>query len=288
MENPVLVFVYGTLRRFQSNSHLLDDAVLVASQCWTRGQLFDSSYGYPYMVQSDSGRVYGELYQIDSSQLKKLDELEDYKGPGQDNLYDRVQQTINTDNGTKQAFVYVLANSRQIEKISLINGGDWSVYCYLKKNDSLLYFAYGSCMDIQSFKEEQKEHYFTKVIGRGILDGYTLRYTRVISDGGRADVVEEGGKVEGKVYQIPREAVSYLDEREGVKYSSYRPAIVPIKLDNNMTIEALTYIVVNKKREAVPPAHYMESIIRGGTGFLSPAYMKQLKEQYKVLSNLKS
>lgn len=240
------------------------------------------------MLKSDNGKVYGELYQIDPGQLKMVDALEDYKGPGQDNLYDRVQQTIFTDTGTRQAFVYVLSNEKQISSLSLIREGDWSVYRFLQEHDSLLYFAYGSCMDFQSFKEAKKEHYFKHVIGRGILDGYTLRYTRVLSDGGRADIVEEGGKVEGKVYQIPAKAVTYLHKREGVKYGSYRPATVPIKLDNGNTIEALTYIVVNKEAEATPPKYYMDYIIRGGTGFLSPLYMNQLKEQYKLLLSNKN
>ncbi len=288
MESPILVFVYGTLRRFQSNSHLLDDAKVVASQCWTGGLLYDSSYGYPVMIQSDKGKVYGELYQINKEQLKMVDALEDYKGPGQDNLYERMQQPVFSDTGTRMAFVYVFSNNMKIGSLSLIRGGDWSVYRFLQEYDSLLYFAYGSCMDYQSFKEEKKEHYFQHVIGRGILDGYTLRYTRVLSDGGRADIVEEGGKVEGKVYQIPAKAVSYLHKREGVKYESYRPAIVPIKLDNGNTIEALTYIVVNKEAEAAPPKYYMDYIIRGGTGFLSPLYLNQLKEQYKLLLSNKN
>ncbi|MBB6443950.1 gamma-glutamylcyclotransferase [Bacillus benzoevorans] len=286
MENCHLVFVYGTLRKFQNHSHLLDTAVLVASQCWTSGKLYDSSYGYPFMVQAND-RVYGELYQLDSEQLKMVDDLEDYQGPGQDNLYERVEQTIFSDSGTWQAFVYVLPKSKNKDSLSLIKEGDWSVYRLLKDHDRLLYFAYGSCMDMQSFKKAKKEHYFQQVIGRGILDGFTLRYTRVLSDGGRADIVEEGGKVEGKVYQISSQAVSYLHEREGVKYNSYRPAIVPVKLDNHMIKEALTYIVVKKEREVAPPVYYMDSILRGGTGFLSPAYLNKLKEQYKLLLNNK-
>lgn len=288
MESPILVFVYGTLRRFQSNSHLLDDAKLVASQCWTRGQLYASPYGYPIMMKSDEGRVYGELYQIDSEQLKKVEDLVEYKGPNQDNLNERIQQPIYSDTGTKKAFIYVFSKNMKIGSLPLIGGGDWSVYRFLQEHDSLLYFAYGSCMDFQSFKEEKKEHYFTHVIGRGILDGYTLRYTRVLSDGGRADIVEEGGRVEGKVYKIPVKAVSYLHKREGVKYGSYRPAIVSIKLDNGITIEALTYIVVNKEAETAPPKYYMDYIIKGGTGFLSPLYMNQLKEQYKLLLSNKN
>lgn len=288
MENSILVFVYGTLRRFQSNSHLLDAAVLVASQCWTSGELYDSPYGYPFMVQSNNGKVYGELYQIDSEQLKMVDALEEYRGPGNDNLYERVEQTIFSDLGTWQAFVYVLPKCRKKDSLSMIKEGDWSVSRFLKDNDRFLYFAYGSCMDMQSFKRDNKEQYFQKVIGRGILDGFTLRYTIVLDDGGRADIVEEGGKVEGKVYQLSSmKAISYLHKREGVNHNSYRPAIVPVMLDNKMIKEALTYIVVNKKREAAPPVYYMDSIIKGGTGFLSPAYMKKLKEQYKELLNNK-
>lgn len=127
MRDNNLVFVYGTLRKHQSNSHLLRDAVLIAEQCWTNGEIYDSPYGYPFMKQAENGTVYGELYQVNDEQLKVLDELEDYRGPGQDNLYDRVIQTVYTDTGSFQALVYVLPKNKKIEKLTYIEGGDWSV-----------------------------------------------------------------------------------------------------------------------------------------------------------------
>ena len=51
-------------------------------------------------------------------------------------------------------------------------------------------------------------------------------------------------------------------------------------MENNILVEALTFIVVNKDEEAAPPAHYLEEIIRGGTGVLSSEYMKNLVDRF--------
>jgi gamma-glutamylcyclotransferase (GGCT)/AIG2-like uncharacterized protein YtfP len=58
--NQHYVFVYGTLRKNEGNHHLLRDAVCIARQCWTEGQLYDSHSGFPYLVQSTGAKVYGE------------------------------------------------------------------------------------------------------------------------------------------------------------------------------------------------------------------------------------
>ncbi|WP_331713711.1 gamma-glutamylcyclotransferase family protein [Lentibacillus sp. JNUCC-1] len=96
----------------------------------------------------------------------------------------------------------------------MIKGGDWKVH-HLIKQPSFLYFAYGSCMDDARFKAQQADQFFTDVLGQGVLKGYTLRFTRKQHDGGRADIVEEGGVVEGKVYRVTPEVLPYLYKREG-------------------------------------------------------------------------
>ncbi|MFL6561108.1 MAG: gamma-glutamylcyclotransferase [Bacillus sp. (in: firmicutes)] len=122
-----LVFVYGTLRQNERNHHLLKDAICVARQCWTEGMLYDSQLGYPFLVLDSSGRVYGELYQVDALQLKALDHLEGYKGPEEDNYYDRIEQLVQTDTESFQAKVYVLPSDRkQTMDMEPIKSGDWS------------------------------------------------------------------------------------------------------------------------------------------------------------------
>ncbi|KAB2338039.1 gamma-glutamylcyclotransferase [Cytobacillus depressus] len=278
MSRKHIVFVYGTLRRNERNHHLLDEATIIAEQAWTTGSLFDTGNGYPAMLQNKEGRVYGELYKINDKQMGDLDHLEGYFGKGQDNLYERITQKIFTDQGEYEANVYVMDI---VEKNNIkIRRGDWKVYRSITNAETIPYFAYGSCMDDARFKEKSVNHFFQIKMGRGLLDGYSLRFTRKVHDGGRADVVEEGGVVEGIVYKISKDAIPYLYSREGVNSDCYRPAIVQIKMENDIFIDALTFIVVNKEEEVAPPAHYLEEIIRGGTGVLSSEYMKKLIERF--------
>ncbi|MDN3015454.1 gamma-glutamylcyclotransferase [Paenibacillus sp. BSR1-1] len=123
-----LVFVYGTLRRYEQNHHLLKNAECLADKCWIKGDLFDSGSGYPYLVLTSQDWVFGELYQVNDNELEALDLLEEYYGPGKDNYYDRVVQSVHTESGDYEAFVYVLPEGRQQPYLVQIKEGDWCVY----------------------------------------------------------------------------------------------------------------------------------------------------------------
>jgi gamma-glutamylcyclotransferase (GGCT)/AIG2-like uncharacterized protein YtfP len=276
------VFVYGTLRRHERNDYLLKDAELVAEQAWTEGKLFDTGFGYPALQESAADVVYGELYLVTEEQLHRLDELEGYSVKALDNLYNRKIQLISHDTGKTKAYIYTIAKHNSHMLKTPIKSGDWKEY-HLRKQDPILYFAYGSCMDHARFKLAKVDQYFQKVTGTGILHGYTLRYSVTMPDGGRADIVEEGGVVEGKVYEIPADCVPYLYRREGVGSRLYRPTFVDLCINGSLYNDVLTFTVVNKEAETAPPEHYSEEIIRGGTGFLSEAYLEELKNHIKIL-----
>lgn len=282
-----LVFVYGTLRKHERNHHLLRDAACIARQCWTDGRLVDSELGYPYLVSSAHDRVYGELYEVTHLELKALDQLEGYRGPGQDNYYNRIEQMVQTDTGKVAAYVYTLPSEKLTRSLKRIKSGDWSVEQLVNRKQSLYYFAYGSCMDDARFKTAGVSPFFQKCLGRGVLEGYQLRYTRRSHDGGRADIVEEGGTVEGKVYEIPPEALRYLYRREGVNAGIYRPTLVDLTVAGGLLENVLTFVVVDKEEETAPTDHYAEEIIRGGTGCLSEAYLKKIKSQMDELKKEK-
>lgn len=271
------VFVYGTLRKHESNHFLLKDATCIARQCWTTGKLFDSFHGYPFLAQAKNNRTYGELYQVDDNELQALDDLEDYEGPGKNNLYDRKIQEVYTDLGTYRAYVYVLPNEEPVKSMNEIERGDWSVYRLLKQNQPIFYFAYGSCMDTERFEKAGVSHFFQNVKGRGILAGYQLAFTRKLQDGGRADIVEKGGTVEGKVYEIPLTALSYLYGREGVDYGCYRPTLIDVTVSGSILENVLTFVVRDKEDESAPPMHYVNEILRGGNGVLSEPYIEKIK-----------
>ncbi|MCM3764403.1 gamma-glutamylcyclotransferase [Neobacillus niacini] len=277
------VFVYGTLRRHERNHRLLQNAELVAEQAWTKGELFDTGLGYPALKQSETGTVYGELYEVSDHELALLDQLEGYKENAQDNLYERHKRTIYHDRGETEAYVYTIASHNEGMLRTPIPYGDWRVALFEKEQGNVLYYAYGSCLDDERFKLAGADHFFQQVVGCGVLDGYTLRFTKWMADGGRADIVEEGGVVEGKVYDVPRECLTYLYRREGVRSKLYRPALVDVSVNGETLKNVLTFIVVEKDPETAPPDHYHEEIVRGGTGFLSDAYMAGLKKHVETL-----
>jgi gamma-glutamylcyclotransferase (GGCT)/AIG2-like uncharacterized protein YtfP len=238
-----LVFVYGTLRHHETNCHFLMYAERVAEQCWTYGQLFDTGDGYPAMVESMTERVYGELYRVTPNELRALDQLEDYYGEGCNNLYDRIRKTVYTDRGKVEAFVYVWAQDKKELKDHIVSG-DWKCY-RLFGNHELHFFSYGSVIDSERLKDGV-EQLFQRVIGRGLLHGYSLGFTQPSFDEGRADILEIGGCVEGDVYLLSREAVDYLRDQEVVKQGIYRPTFVDIEIDGKIVPDVLTFVITKK------------------------------------------
>lgn len=282
MKQKQFVFVYGTLRKNEGNYHYLKDAEIVAGQAWTNGDLFDTGSGYPALKESVTGRVYGELYLVTNEQLRKIDLLEGYDPKGQYNLYNRKKQIVFYDTGKQEAYLYIIAEHNVSMLRIPIPSCDWKLHKFPKKKQNILYFAYGSCMDDARFILHNKNHYFQNVKGRGELKGYTLRFTRKSDDGSRADIVEEGGMVEGKVYEILVDCLPYLYRREGVNNGCYRPTFVDLSLNGTLVKDVLTFTVDKKEVETAPPSWYIEEILRGGSGFLSSSYISVLKDQVRT------
>ncbi|OIJ16439.1 hypothetical protein BKP37_05995 [Anaerobacillus alkalilacustris] len=285
MKNRNHVFVYGTLRQHEVNHRLLKEAKCISRQCWTNGILYDTGYGYPAMVPSPRQKVYGELYEVSAEQLHRLDELEGYKGVGKGNHYDRITQVIHSDFATTEAYVYVYSRSHQCD-FPEIRFGDWKCHRYLQQ-DELLYFAYGSCMDDKRFQEAGVKQQFEAIVGCGVAENYSLAYTRKSHDGGRADLIESMDHVEGKVYQITSETLSYLFRREGVTAHIYRPSFIDVTINHKTYRNVLTFLVVDKEEEVAPPPHYATEILRGANGFVSDRYYHKLADDLNVKFGLK-
>ncbi|HDR8183928.1 TPA: gamma-glutamylcyclotransferase [Bacillus thuringiensis] len=120
------VFVYGTLRKEQTNAHFMQGAICIADGAWTYGKLFDTNEGYPAMICSNEGKVYGEVYEVNGVVLQKLDELEEYTGNAESDLYDRIIETVYLGDREIRAFVYVAQDIRMLKKV--IISGDWVEY----------------------------------------------------------------------------------------------------------------------------------------------------------------
>ncbi|MGN4291249.1 gamma-glutamylcyclotransferase family protein [Bacillus cereus group sp. MYBK87-2] len=120
------VFVYGTLRKKQTNAHYMQSAICIADEAWTYGKLFDTNEGYPAMTYSNEEKVYGEVYEVNDDVLQKLDKLEEYTGNAESDLYDRITETIYLGDREIRAFVYVAQNKEMLKKV--IISGDWVEY----------------------------------------------------------------------------------------------------------------------------------------------------------------
>ncbi|WP_176447069.1 gamma-glutamylcyclotransferase [Lentibacillus sp. CBA3610] len=277
------LFVYGTLRYGGKNHHLLNSARCIYHQCQVSGLLYDTGKGYPVLQENTSDWVYGELYSITEFQLREIDQLEGVAGDKPENLFRHVTAPVSNDIGERyRAFVYTGGHIPHHDS-NHIPSGDWLVYKYLNQN-SLLYFAYGSCMDDDRFKKAGVVDYFTNVRGRGVVGGFEFQFSRKTDDGGKADLIENNREsVEGKVYEIPLDAIDYLYEREGVHTSSYRPAIVPVTL-NGSVYQSITFIGVSKSAETAPTELYGNEIVRGGNGYLSHAYLQKIRGKISRLS----
>ncbi|MBH0170017.1 gamma-glutamylcyclotransferase family protein [Fictibacillus sp. 18YEL24] len=123
-----LVFVYGTLRKEGSNAHYLQNATYIEHRCYAEGQLYDTGCGYPALVLEKNKWVTGELYEVTTEELKRLDELEDFVENRADNLYDRIVVKIKTSVGDIEAIMYVM-NAITNDFIS-IEDNDWIKYLH--------------------------------------------------------------------------------------------------------------------------------------------------------------
>ena len=112
----MLLFVYGTLRRGEANHAHLDDARFVRTACTEpRYELVDLG-GYPALLEDGSTAVIGELYEIDSSRLERLDAFEDVP-----TLYQRKSIRL----ADIEAEVYVMERDRAHRAPRIVDG-DWS------------------------------------------------------------------------------------------------------------------------------------------------------------------
>ncbi|WP_409344692.1 gamma-glutamylcyclotransferase [Paenibacillus sp. MBLB4367] len=84
------VFVYGTLLSGQSNNHIAAPYTTASTPGTLRGRLYDIG-DYPALVLSEDGLdVAGEWITVSDEGLRAMDDLEEYYGPGQANVYERV------------------------------------------------------------------------------------------------------------------------------------------------------------------------------------------------------
>ncbi|WP_042223649.1 gamma-glutamylcyclotransferase [Oceanobacillus manasiensis] len=267
-----LLFIYGDLRTDKTET-LKKHATSIDEQVWVTGKLYDCN-GSPYLVDDKDASTYGELVEISEENLEKLDE----------ELNSERSNTSVSSSTDEQynAFIYREEPNNE-DKLEEVPFGDWKVYRYLK-NETLYYFAYGSCMDDNRFKMANVDQYFTSIAGKGVLENYGFRFTRSSEDGGKADIIVSPlEKVEGVVYKVPLEAIDYLYKREGVYSKRYRPTIIKLTLNQGEEVDGITFVSVDKHTETKPTERYANEILRGASDILSPSYVARIRSHINHL-----
>ncbi|MFV9510057.1 gamma-glutamylcyclotransferase [Tepidibacillus sp. LV47] len=276
------VFVYGTLREGEVNHDLIQLYVKSVKKATMKGWMVNVGH-YPAVV-TGSGIVKGELIELTNPEeaFRVMDELEEYYGKNSKlNYYERIKTTVITDEGKKEdCEVYVFPEREKEDltrKYPLIVNGDWK-----RRNQKthILYFAYGSCMSRNSFREDVPEF---EVIGRAVLENYQVAFTRYSDQrkGGVADILYTPGSVmEGVLYLVPTEYLKNLDAREGAtaKNLAYQRITVHVKIDG-IELPVYTYEVVNKSDKEIAPSDEYMGLIIDGSDLLSEEYRKVLMEK---------
>lgn len=111
------VFVYGTLKRNQSNHSIMDRAGGVfIGECRTDSLFTMISLGfYPAVLNQGVGSIKGEVYDVQD--LNVIDSLERYP-----TYYDRMK--VNTPFGP--AWMYFMVPSYTTSRYPIVSDGDWS------------------------------------------------------------------------------------------------------------------------------------------------------------------
>ncbi|XP_055317539.1 putative gamma-glutamylcyclotransferase CG2811 [Sitodiplosis mosellana] len=109
----IQVFVYGTLKRGEPNHHWLTNKENGFAQFVSSGKtdtqfplIVATKYNIPFLlnIPATGHSINGEIYSVDGTMLRNLDELEDYP-----ELYDRNIFTINGSDGkSHQCWIYML------------------------------------------------------------------------------------------------------------------------------------------------------------------------------------
>ena len=113
-----LVFVYGTLRREEEHHGLLTGALMLGNMLTDAIFTMYDMGEYPAVIQDGESTIVGEIYEISTEILARLDELEEYP-----DYYQRLH--IDTPYG--KAWIYVLTGT-PAACIRVIDSGDWVLY----------------------------------------------------------------------------------------------------------------------------------------------------------------
>lgn len=110
------IFVYGTLRRGESNAHLMDGARFVRDAQTPPAFTLFALDGHPGMGPDGHDAVHGEVYDVDELTLARLDRLEAHP-----TWYERLPITL-ADGEVVETYILP---PRFTAGCPVISSGDW-------------------------------------------------------------------------------------------------------------------------------------------------------------------
>lgn len=132
------VFVYGTLKRGQSNHSLLEDSKFLGEYSAKDMHIINTN-NYPYAYEEEGLQAIGELYEVNKKTMEALDTLEGYPSH-----YYRKEVTVQPfrhildESKAEKAWIYYLREPRPYIEILKKQHGtihDWVPYKWTKGGD---------------------------------------------------------------------------------------------------------------------------------------------------------
>ncbi len=118
-----IIFVYGTLRRGECNSHYLKNSVFLRTDI-VKGFVMADLGQYPMVFETGLGddTITIEVYEIDDTTLKRIDLLEEYEENNPHSYY--LRKEIQSASGIS-GFIYYGKERDKYRGFGPVPGGDW-------------------------------------------------------------------------------------------------------------------------------------------------------------------
>ncbi|GAC1408813.1 MAG: hypothetical protein NVSMB52_21630 [Chloroflexota bacterium] len=134
MKHPPALFVYGTLKRGQSNHEILTPFIRAIEPAWIRGLLFDLG-DFPALVEGE-GKAWGDIVHVNHVDLPRLlgilDRLEGYHPEDEaSSMYIRREVIVSTHTQQdERAYAYFYNPHHPalplLSSLQHLESGDWS------------------------------------------------------------------------------------------------------------------------------------------------------------------
>lgn len=118
----ILVAVYGSLRQNMGNHRLLENADFMGTMKTDPVFTLHSLGGFPGLKTGGTTAVTVEIYKVNETEARRIDQLEGYTPGEPAYFYDKMY--IDTPFGTAGIYTYV----KELSQESIVESGDWTEF----------------------------------------------------------------------------------------------------------------------------------------------------------------